>query len=378
MADLMDVSIAQKLPEIFSLALDRTEPARIRLASLLSDVFQQSTQLSPREQEMVNQIIDELIGKTSPDVKRMLAEKLANSPGVSHRVLITLASDASADVAAPILKNNPLLQDDDLIYVVEAYGGEHAHAVAERQAINEAVVDALIATGEITVMATVAENLGAKISSHAMNVLIEAARFGHKLHEPLINRPELTRDMSMKLIWWLKTELRRQVIKRFNINGGQADSALESSVNELLSKIESDRGDEFAMVRIAEWLEEREAVSPRVMIQALRMGFFKLYAILVAHKTKMDALLVERMITEDGGRSFAVLCRAMEVEKPNFVSMFLLSRGARDGEQIVNPRELSQAIAVFDKLDYPTAVSLIHTWRQDPSYLLHRLHESVH
>jgi uncharacterized protein (DUF2336 family) len=370
--------IAQKLPEIFSLARDKSEPSRVRLAGLLADVFLGTEELNQREQLMVNDIIDDLVSNTSPDVKKILAERLSDSGVVPHRLLMSLANDFDIQVAAPVLKNNIKLKDEDLIFVVEAHGREHALAIAERKAVSEAVVDALVATGEVDVMVTVAENLGAKISSHAMHGLVNAARFARKLHEPLANRPELTSDLGLQMMWWMEGELRRTLVKRYGIGAGQVDVALENSINDLLANTENDRHDSVAMERVADWLEERQSITSRVMVQCLRSSFFKLFAIMLARKVHLDNNLVDLMISEDGGRSMSVLCRAIELDKPSFVSMFLLSRGSRPGEQIVNPKELSLAIAAFDKLDIPTARSLIEGWRRDPSYLLNRMKQTVH
>lgn len=92
--------VAQKLPEIFSLARERTESARMRLAGLLADVFLENNVLNQREQLVVNEIIDELVSNTSSQVKKLLAEKLATSGQVPHRILLSLASDT--DVAVEI------------------------------------------------------------------------------------------------------------------------------------------------------------------------------------------------------------------------------------------------------------------------------------
>ena len=374
----MNATIGEKLPEIFNLARERSEPSRVKLAGILADIFLSDNALSDREQILVNEIIDELVGNTTIQVKQMLSQRLSLSANVPHRVLLSLACDANSDVARPILLHSARLKDEDLIFVVEARGTHHALSVAERASISEAVVDALVATGDVDVMAVVASNLGAKLSQRTFHVMIEAARFGNKLHDPLTNRPELTADMGKQLYWWVGTELRRSIVTRFGITAGQVDQALENSVNDLLSSMENDRDDNLAMQKVAEWFQEREAINPRVMIQSLRMGFFKLFDIMLSMKTGMDIALIDLMVSEDGGRSVSVLCKSLEMDKPSFVSIFLLSRGARPGEQIVNPKELSSALVAFDKLDINTAKSLVETWKKDPSYILSRMKQAIH
>ena len=376
--DPMDASVNQRLPEIFTLAREKTESSRVRLAGILADVFLSGSNLSEREQLLVNEIIDELLSNTTPQIRQMLAERLAPSSQVPHRVILSLACDADARVAGPVLRQNTALKDEDLIFIVEAHGKDHAIVIAQRAEIAEAVVDALVATGDIQVMAVVAENLGAHLNARTLHVMIEAARFGHVLHEPLARRPELTAEMGLQLYWWMESELRRMMVKRFGITAGQIDHALENAITDMLTGVEADAHDEFAMQKVALWLAERESISPKVMIQCLRMGFFKLFAQIMALKTGLDINLVEMMIAEDGGRSVSVLCRSIDIDKASFVSIFLLSRGARTGEQIVNPKELSSALQAFDKLAASTAKGLIEGWKKDPSYLLSRLKQAIH
>ncbi|HVY12330.1 MAG TPA: DUF2336 domain-containing protein [Alphaproteobacteria bacterium] len=371
----MNVTISQKLPEIFSLAHDRSDESRLRLANLLADVFMEDGVLNDREQLILNEIIDELIGNAPPLVRQMLAQRLCTARQVPHRVLLSLACDQESAVAVPVLKSAPL-KDEDLIFVVEAHGREHALAIAERQQISEAVADALISTGDVDVMVSVAENLGATISPHGMQVLVEAARFGQKLQEKICQRPDLTADMGLQLYWWLETELRRTTLKRFNISSGQTEEALERTITEMLTSVEADRNDPATMEKVAQWFDDREAITSRVLIQCLRMGFFKLFEVMLARRAGFEVDMATRMVAEDGGRPLAVLCRLLGVDKASFVSIFLLSRGARPGEQIVNPRELSQAIAAFDRVDGDSAQQILESWKQNPEYLLHHLKQA--
>jgi len=57
------------------------------------------------------------------------------------------------------------------------------------------------------------------------------------------------------------------------------------------------------------------------------------------------------------------------VDKPSFVSIFLLSRGARVDEHVVHPRELSQALGAYDKLVPALAQEMLGLWRADAAKL---------
>ena len=362
--------LQNKLPTMFALAHQRTEGARIELAGLLADVFlQENGRLSLREEELVNELIDQLMQTRSPALRAQLVEKFADTTRMPRKMALSLAQDA-IDVAGPVLKLCQTLTDEDLITVVTKQGNMHARAIAERQSIAEAVADALVTTGDVKVMQLVAENMGAKLTPKAVEVLAEAARFALELREPIMKRPELPSDAALRLYWWVSQDLRRYALKRFGISAGQIDQALAKTVDEMLGYHQLDKTNDEVMTQVADWLADRQAVSVRILPQVLRLGHFRLFNILLTRLTGLDITLIDAIVGGEGGRELAVVCRALGIDKPGFVSIFLLSRGARADDQVVHPRELSLALVAFDRLSTNLAHDLLRSWKLNPSYLL--------
>lgn len=355
--------------KLLTLAHDRSEQGRSNLVSELVTLFdRKDIALGQREQILINEIVEGLISNAQLNVRQQLAEKLAPSRTTPRKLLLSLAGD-SIEVARPILTQSPVLTDSDLVTLVVTQGVDHARAIALRAEIGEALVDALVVTGDLEVMQNVAENLGAKISPKAMQALVNAARFAERLSRPLLERPELTPETASQLYWWIAPELRRMAVKRFGVAVGQGSQTLEQTVDDLLSRYDLEKGQDQTMIQVAEWLIERDIKNTKTLVQVLRLGHFRLFNIMLGRLTELPLTTTDRIVTELGGRSLAVVCKAMNMEKPQFVSIFLLSRGARGGEQIVHPRELNSALAAFDRLTQPVAQQLVDSWRKDPSYL---------
>jgi len=55
--------------------------------------------------------------------------------------------------------------------------------------------------------------------------------------------------------------------------------------------------------------------------------------------------------------------------KPDFASIFLLSRSARPGDKVVDPRELTRILDLYDRIKLETAHKAVEHWRLDPDYL---------
>jgi len=364
--------LQEQLPAMFALAHDRNDGSRVQLAGMLADVFlAEDTQLNSREEQLVNELIDQLLQTQNPAVRRALVEKFADSTRMPRKLALRLACD-DIDVARSILLGNMSLSDTDLITVVETQSRDHSKAIASRQSIAEAVADALVVTGDSEIMQLVVENLGAKLSPHAIDVLTETARFTAVLRDPLIHRPEMTIEAATQLYWWVSQDLRRYALKRFGIAAGQIDEALTKTIEEMLDDHDLEKNNEEIMSQVADWLAERDVISVRILPQVLRLGHFRLFNVLIGRLTGLPMTTVDLAVAGTGGRAMAVICRALGIDKAAFVSIFLLARGARAGEQIVHPRELSFALSAFDRLSVRLAQDLLNNWRKDPSYLHQR------
>ena len=65
----------------------------------------------------------------------------------------------------------------------------------------------------------------------------------------------------------------------------------------------------------------------------------------------------------------AIACRAAEIDKPDFASIFLLSRSARPGDKVVDPNEVSRVLNFFDRIGIDTARKVVKRWHLDPNFL---------
>lgn len=366
------------LPTMLALAHERSELSRIQLAGMLADVFLRTdAALSLREEEMVNELVDQLMINSTPKVRTQLVEKFVDITRMPRRIATNLAKDNIA-FARPVLVASTSLTDDDLVHVIETQTRDHALAVASRAKVSEAVADALITTGDVRVMQVVAENLGARLSAKAVEALTDAARYSVELRAPILHRPEIGTESALKLYWWVEQDLRRYMLKRFGISAGQIDQALASTIATFLDDHVHERANDDVMMQVVEWMAAHQAINPQVLPQVLRMGHYRLFNMLLARMAQLNLSLVDTILSISGGRGLASVCRAIGIDKAGFVSLFLLSRGGRPGDQIVHPRELSQALATFDRMSPAIAKDLLHSWSINPEYLAKHNEEAVH
>ena len=76
-----------------------------------------------------------------------------------------LASDASIDVAGPILRHSTRLDTETLVSIARSESQQHLLAISKREVIAEPMTDVLLVTGNKDVLHSLAGNAGARFSS---------------------------------------------------------------------------------------------------------------------------------------------------------------------------------------------------------------------
>ena len=149
---------------LLSLARDKSGKRRQLLAETISDLFSGKNKvLSERERTLMFDILHKIVHNAEMTVRRIIAEQLADLPDAPRDLIKLLAND-EVEVAYSILRESDVLEDEDLIEVISRRTQEHNLAVSVRRSISEDVTDALVETGDESVITTLLKNSGASLS----------------------------------------------------------------------------------------------------------------------------------------------------------------------------------------------------------------------
>lgn len=356
--------------ELLRLARDRSISGRSELVTTVSDLyFHRSQDLSEREIALMTDILRQLVHDVEMSVRRTLAERLAHQEAAPKSLVTTLAND-DIEIAHPILAGSPLLQDEELIEIIQHRTKEHQLAIAMRRTVNEPVSDALVRQGHEEVIRTLLENAGARIGESTMERLAQQARTMQGLQKPLLSRRELKPELAKRMYWWVSAALRQHITDNFEVDADELDRLLEDTVREIIAESRQDtQTPEADRKAVVEQLARSGALSAKLLIQVLREGEIGLFEAMFAHMTDLEETLVKRILYEPGGKGLAVACKAVGIQKPDFASLFLLSRQGRPGDKVVDPSELSGALSVYDFVDHDTARGVLHRWRMNPEFV---------
>lgn len=358
----------RNLQFLLELALDKSVEGRESLAQRIGELFTAKEEcLTEQETAILADILGKLVSDIEMSVRQSLAERLADSPLAPHDLVVTLAND-QIEVARPILIKSEVLRDRELITIIRHRGHQHQLAIAMRTSIDEIVSDALVETGETDVIKLLLENHNAKISEATLSYITDQSQRVDSFHEPLVNRNDLTNPLAERMYWWVSAALREQILKSFDIQPSLLDDSLEQTVLSMMDEDKKAEDKDTSAVTLAKQLVENREVTPEFLISVLRRGEVPLFEALFGEVSGFKPPGLQQVLYNQGGEGLAILCRSLGYPKQAFATIFLLSRRGRPGSETTDPRELSRAVQIFDKVSRENASLVANTWRRNPDY----------
>jgi len=179
------------LVDFKSLALDPSPGRKNELLKGVSSLFAFTSERCTLEQiEIYDDVITRLSEMVELEARIFAAEKIAPLRRAPERAIRKFANDDTIAVAAPVLRQSPLLNDHDLVAIAEEKGNEHLRAIAQRSVLSEKVADIVVSRGDVEVRRLIAGNYGARLSEIALACIVQQALGDPRTAEILGRRPD--------------------------------------------------------------------------------------------------------------------------------------------------------------------------------------------
>lgn len=349
---------AVSFEHLLKLAHQRAVDGKGGLAASVAKLCLDSrSDLSDRELTLTFEILRMLIDKVEIDVRRNISDYLCSRRDVPKDLIVFLAND-TINVAYPILRSSPLLEDLDLINLIEERGHDHAMAVATRHDVNEPVSNRLIAMDDETIDVTLAKNLSAHIAPADMETLVGRAEGCQGLHSPLAHRPDLGDDLARRLYTMVGDVLRKHIMANFEIDGRVLAEAVDNSV---LTALDSPAPLQDAMR--GSWAEEqaRGGNTPGArLIRGLKNTGIDGAAMVFAEHTNLPLKTAHWVFDRGDGQIIAVAMRAVGMDVDGYATV--LDRLGKVGPGL----ELDRLLDYFERIDGSTAAMVVNHWKNRP------------
>ncbi len=217
LTDDADASVRRRVAENRStprqadlkLTADKDEAVRLALASKIAALVPSlPAGALDKVQELTLEVLRALAHDSAVKVREILAEALHSVQTVPVDIITTLARDVEIRVAEPVLKNSPLLSDEDLLAIIKSgpIAGALA-AIAKRAVLSETVSENIASREDEEAIAALLANGGAQIREDVLDQLCARAEAQPRWHEPLVNRPRLPLAAIKRLAQFVATQL---------------------------------------------------------------------------------------------------------------------------------------------------------------------------
>lgn len=349
---------AVSFEHLLKLAHQRAVDGKGGLAASVAKLCLDSrSDLSDRELTLTFEILRMLIDKVEVAVRRNISDYLCTRRDVPKDLITFLAND-TINVAYPILRSSPLLEDLDLVRLITDQGHDHAMAVATRHDVSEAVSRRLIELDDETVDVTLAKNLSAHIASEDMETLVGRAENCQGLHSPLAHRPDLGEDLARRLYTMVGDVLRRHILATFEIDGTVIAEAVDNSV---LDALDSPSPLRDAMQGSWADTHARGGNTPAArLIRSLKSTGTNGAATIFAEHTNLPLKTAHWVFDRGDGQIIAVAMRAVGMDVDGFATVL-------DHLGKVGPgMELDRMLDYFERIDGKTAAMVVNHWKNRP------------
>lgn len=307
----------------------------------------QGSGLNERERELMREILRRLTRDVEMAIRIALAQRLCEDTTAPHDLILLLVDD-SIEVARPLIHKSPLLTESDVLRLIAEAGIGHQEAVAGRPHITVPVTDALAACEHESVLMALVRNATARISSATYETLVEKSRALATLQEPLVHRPDLPPQLANSMCEWVSEALKTYIKTNYSLAPKTVDAALSEAILVLQRE---PAGPKDLPADSAQKLIEKLAVSGQLkagfLMRVLSQGQVDLFDLAFSRLLNVELVPFRTGFYDGGARLVALACRAAGIDRSVFITVFNLSRQARDLSVVLTGPDHGAVDAVF-------------------------------
>jgi uncharacterized protein (DUF2336 family) len=319
--------------------------------SLLEIISLSNDTAQPQERALAADALLNLLPKLSARILMTISERMSLMEAPPRLIVNQLVRDHRPEIAGPLLEKSVRVGDQDLVEVIAGGQIQSIRMIARRRTLTSTLCNAVIATGEPSVILTLVRNPGAAISHEGFIRLNSIARQHTSLQAPLATRSDLPAPVAFELFWSLPVELRRYVLSRF-----LTDSKTLERILKITKSVENESLSEDPLPGN---FPARERVDQFVALVV--SGDSTNAAKLLAELAGVQESNAARIIADSDGEPIAAALKAMGVPRVRFEEIIHQCR-LSPACALRQDRKVEELQGLFDTLSFNKARVLLTYW----------------
>jgi uncharacterized protein (DUF2336 family) len=301
----------------------------------------------PQERALAADTLLRLVPRLEIKPLIMLAQRLAMMDSPPNLLVSRLIRDPRVEVAGPLLEDCSHITDKDLEQIIQEGELDKLRMIGRRRRLTRQISDALIKSGDPSVVLTLVRNADAEISHDGFLSLLLLCEHHEELLAPLATRQDLGAPFAFELFWLAPAQLRRFILSRFLTD------------SETLTKI-------LKITKLANSEDEGEVepMSQFALLEALERaarGHLEVAAEELAVIMQLSPSTVTRILSDLQGDAIVVMLKATAYPRS---SMSGLLKRLQDAELplISRDRDITELQSMFETLSFNKARILLTYW----------------
>lgn len=364
MSDIENTT-GDEIAKLMMLAHDSGKDARAELFDGITDLIEaQHQQISVTEIDLMMDILGSIISDIEIKIRKKLSLKLADREDVPAELIILLAND-DIEVANPLLIQNTLLTDKELVKIVQRKSRQHQLSIAARNMLSSNVSRELVRTNDDDVIVTLLSNQSAKIDNDIIEEIVEKSKTRKVLQPPLIRRKDLPKHIAERMYSWISISLKNELLEIHSFTKEDLEKTIDSSIAELKEEDKAQEKKVDSEVILIAKLKKADKLHISFLMKSLRQGNTRLFELAFAEILNIPENIMCNILYERGPAALAIACCAARIDKSVFLTMFRLTREAKMMDTELSQSEIEHTYNQFVNTDEQRAKIILHKWVED-------------
>lgn len=341
--------------------------ARLVLLRRLADVVSlPASRINAFERSVVADLMVDMLRQAPLEERRRIAARLVPLTDIPDNICRLLLRDDIV-VARELLDEAASLSDHDLISCAASASIDHCKHIARRRGLTPAVCHALIERADAEVTQLVLANKDASIPTTALETTVAQSRQHPELCAVILKRPELRPSSAYVMFWWCNHEERSIILRRFAVSR----EVLQSTVADLFGK--NGGGDDAYVRKALQFIERRQRDRDAAQVShygglegviqhAAETGLTPDLVAEIGQLAGVKPLTAAKMLSDEGGESIAVLCKATGLTKQYLALLWKAMRRPFDEKDENGDVRWERVQVVYEILAVDRAQTVLRYW----------------
>lgn len=357
-----NIPIDEEVNSLLEFAYTKKAHGRSELFNTITDFLERRhAELTPGELSLMSDILEKLLNDVKTSVRQKLASRLAKDKRAPVELIILLAND-QIEVATPVLSLSELLSDKELVKIIRHKTVQHQLGVASREQLSSGICRELISIGNSKTLVMLINNHNADIDDKSLSALVEKSKNNVLIQPPLIERPDLPREMAAKMYQWVSLSLKQSILTNLHLSEADIDDLLKTAVEDVNAEGIAGITKEKSEILLVNKLYKAGKLTPAFLMKCLNQGQTSLFEIAFSKMVHVPRKIMRSFLYDRSAEALAVSCCAAGIDRSVFLTIYKLTRAAQNIDPNLDDDEIAKAFEHFKSLDKKKALAIIQKW----------------